>query len=144
MRSAVFILLSVAGLLSCSTDPQPLLYGKDACHTCKMTLVDKKFGAEVVTQKGKVYKFDDVNCMINFLNSGYVDDRDIAHRLVINFNSPEKLIPIEHAFFLKSENIKSPMASQVAAFESKEDMDALKKELAGIYLVWGELVTQFK
>jgi copper chaperone NosL len=109
-----------------------------------MTLVDRKFGAEVVTKKGKVYKFDDVNCMVNYLNSGEVEDRDIAHRLVIDFATPEKLIPVEHAFFLKSDNIKSPMASQVAAFEKKEELDKLKKELTGVYLVWGELVTQFK
>jgi copper chaperone NosL len=132
------------GLLSCSTEPQPLLYGKDGCHACKMTLVDKKFGSEVVTTKGKVYKFDDVNCMINFLNSGYIEERDIAHRLVIDLANPEKLIPVEHAFFLKSDNIKSPMASQVAAFQNKEDLDLAKKDLNGIYLVWGELITEFK
>ena len=140
----VFLFVGMLSMWSCSTDPQPLLYGQDACHACKMTLVDKKFGAEVVTKKGKVFKFDDVNCMVNFLNAGNVGEEDIAHRLVIDFASPEKLIPVEEAFFLKSDNIKSPMASQVAAFEKKDDLEVLKKELTGIYLVWGELVTQFK
>jgi len=137
-------LMFLITLLACSTEPQPLLFGKDGCYACKMTLMDKKFGAEVVTKKGKVFKFDDVNCMINYLNSGAVEERDIAHRLVIDFAHPEKLIPVEHAFFLRSDNIKTPMASQVAAFESKEDFDVIKRELNGIYMVWGELVTQFK
>jgi len=144
MRGIAIFLLCVIGLFSCSTDPQPLVYGKDACYSCKMTLADKKFGAEVVTRKGKVYKFDDVNCMINFLNSGYVEEYDIAYRLVVDFANPEKLIDANQAFFLKSDEIKSPMASQVAAFERKEDLDVFKKKLNGIFLVWGELMTQFK
>ena len=105
MRNIVIIFLCMLGMLSCSTEPQPLLYGKDGCHTCKMTLMDKKFGSEVVTTKGKVYKFDDVNCMIGFLNSGYIEENNIAHRLVVDFANPEKLIPGEQAFFLKSVNI---------------------------------------
>src|SRR5688572_4321047 len=100
MRTTLYIVM-ILGLLSCSTEPQPFVYGKDACHSCKMTVVDKKFGAEIVTTKGKVYKFDDVNCLINFLNSEDIEEREIAHRLVIDFATPEKLIPAEHAFFLK-------------------------------------------
>ena len=50
----------------CTQEPEPLVYGKDVCQFCKMTLMDHKFGAELVTNKGKVYKFDDINCMLNF------------------------------------------------------------------------------
>ena len=130
--------------VSCSADPQPLQYGKDACHTCKMTLVDKKFGAELVTKKGKVYKFDDVNCMINFYNSGYEEFGNIAHRLVIDFANPEKLIDAQHAFFAKTDQIRTPMASGVAAFGSEDDYKKFNKKWKGTALSWGELVTEFK
>lgn len=140
----IFATILIFMMLACSTDPQPLVYGKDGCHACKMTLMDKKFGAEIVTIKGKVYKFDDVNCMITYIATSNLTDRDIAHRLVIDFENPEKFIDTNHAFFLKSENVKSPMASQVAAFSKKEDLEKVKAELGGVYLVWGELVTQFK
>jgi copper chaperone NosL len=63
---------------------------------------------------------------------------------VIDFANPEKFVDTNQAFFLKSENVKSPMASQVAAFSKKEELEKVKTELGGIYLVWGELVTQFK
>lgn len=131
-------------LFSCTAEPEPLQYGQDACHTCKMTLMDKKFGAELVSSKGKVYKFDDVNCMMTFYNSGEIDTRDFAHRLVTDFSRPGSLIEANDAFYLKSPGIKSPMASQIAAFQEKENMEKVKKDLKGIYLVWGELVTQFK
>ena len=131
-------------LISCSVEPEPLQYGEDACHTCKMTLMDKKFGAELVTKKGKVYKFDDVNCMLTFYNSGEVDPSGFLYRLVVDFSQPGKLVDASNAFYLKSSEIKSPMASQIAAFEKKEVLDESKEQLEGIYLVWGELVTQFK
>lgn len=139
-------ILFLSGFLfwSCSVEPTPLLYGKDFCHTCKMTLMDKKFGAEVVTTKGKVYKFDDVNCMMGFLDSGFIEDQDIAYRLVIDFANTEKLIDAKDAQYVKSDKIKSPMASTIAAFARKEDLDAANKEWKGIWLSWGELVTQFK
>lgn len=143
MRIPAAALLSIT-LLSCSSDPEPLQYGEDACHTCKMTLMDRKFGAELVTQKGKIYKFDDVNCMLAFYNSGQVQPSEFAHKLVVDFSQPATLIEAADAFYLKSPEIKSPMASKVAAFQKKESMESVKKELKGIYLVWGELVSQFK
>ena len=106
--------------------------------------MDKKFGAELVSNKGKVFKFDDINCMLTFYNSGHVEPRDFAHKLVVDFSEPARLIPAADAFYLKSDAIKSPMASQVACFGKKEGMEQHKKQLKGIYLVWGELVTQFK
>ena len=129
---------------SCSVEPEAIHFGTDACHTCKMTLMDKKFGAELVTKKGKVYKFDDVNCMLNFFHSGVEAEENIAYKLVIDFSHPEKLIDANNAFFLKSDEVKSPMGSHVAAFEKKDDLEVVKNDLKGIYLVWGELVTQFK
>lgn len=140
----IFVVLLAILFLSCSVDPQPLEYGKDGCHTCKMTLMDKKFGAELVTAKGKVYKFDDLNCMLNFINSGYLDGEIIEHKLVIDYSQPAKLISAEEAFYLKSDKIRSPMASQVAAFETENAMLKHKSKLKAIYMDWGELKTQFK
>jgi copper chaperone NosL len=46
MAIAVFICVSLA---ACTVEPEPLRFGKDGCHACKMTLMDSKFGAEIVT-----------------------------------------------------------------------------------------------
>ncbi len=131
-------------LVSCSTEPVPLEYGKDICQHCKMTLVDSKFGAELVTKKGKILKFDDLNCFLNFYNGNEINQEEYAHKLVIDFARPGTLIEATNAHYIKSELIKSPMASQLAAFENYEEMTALKEEWKGIYLSWGEVVTQFK
>ena len=126
---------------ACSIEPEPLIYGKDQCHSCKMTLMDKKFGAELVTTKGKVYKFDDINCLFNFYNEGSVNKEDFRLKLVVDFSRPEKLIDAEKAVYLKSGEIKSPMASQVAAFETTQTN--LAAEWNATEYEWGELQNQF-
>jgi len=143
MKATIILLIGLA-MLGCSAKPEPLVFGKDACYTCKMTLVDSKYGAELVTQKGKIYKFDDLNCMLNFYHSGYEEVSDFKFIQVIDFSVPEKLIDAQHAWYVKSANLRTPMASEVAAFETEESTQVFKKEWNGVLLSWGEIQTQFK
>ena len=143
MRIVLIILIAVLAF-GCSVEPQPLVYGTDICHTCKMTLMDSKFGAEIVTKKGKVYKFDDVNCMLGFYHSDFEAQEEIAHLLVVNFAQPTKFIDATNSWYLKSESIRSPMASGIAAFETSEEYSPYKKEWKAILMSWGETNTQFK
>ena len=138
-----FILLAAIAF-ACTANPEPLSYGTDACHACKMTLMDNKFGAEIVTKKGKVYKFDDLNCMINFYNSGYEPEDNMAYKLVIDFANPGQFIDATQNYYVKSDSIRTPMASGVAAFSNEKDFKSYKKKWKGILLSWGELTTEFK
>jgi len=129
---------------SCSVKPEPLVYGTDLCHACKMTLMDHKFGAELVTKKGKVYKFDDMRCFLDYYNSGF--DRTDAYQyvLVSDYANEGTLIDATLAFYVASREIRSPMDGQVAAFNSRELMNSFKKQWNGVYLTWGEVTTQYK
>lgn len=138
------LVLLLVGLSGCSTEPVPLTYGTDICYTCKMTLVDKKYGAELVTKKGKVYKFDDLNCMFGFYHSGFEESENFQHHLVIDYSRPGTLVEAKEAFYLKSNALRTPMASEVAGFASKQSLDSAKRQTKGVYLVWGEIITQFK
>jgi copper chaperone NosL len=131
-------------LISCSTQPVPIEFGKDACYTCKMTMMDPKFGAEIVTKKGKVYKFDDVNCMLGFYHSDFEEQEKIKHLLVVNFAQPGQLIDATNSWYLKSDSIRSPMASGIAAFATDEEYVPYKKKWKAILMSWGETNTQFK
>ncbi len=143
MRLFFIGLISVV-ILGCEAKPEPLVFGEDACHTCKMTLMDKRFGAELVTEKGKVYKFDDLNCMLNFYHSGFEQAEDFKFIQVVDFSAPEKLIDAQHAWYLKSASLRTPMASEVAAFETEESTQPFKKNWNGVLMSWGEVQTQFK
>lgn len=106
--------------------------------------MDSKFGAELVTKKGKVYKFDDMRCFFNYYNSGFEPAGAYAHILVTDYANAGKLIDGLNAFYVSSPEIRSPMDGQVAAFSSKATMDSFKKQWNGIYLTWGEVTTQYK
>ena len=116
------------------------MYGKDMCHACKMTLVDPKFGAEILTKKGKIYKFDDVNCLVNFYTSDYEERSNIQQVLVIDFATQEKLIDATTARFVRAEAIRTPMGSGVAAFSTSEGLNAYNNEWKGELLTWEQVV----
>lgn len=118
MKSFVPLILLLLILAACTVNPEPIKFGKDACHACKMTLMDPKFGAELVSKKGRIYIFDDMNCLVQHIKSNNISEEDIAHLLVIDFANPENLTDAYQAFYLKSDAIKSPMASKIAAFSS--------------------------
>jgi copper chaperone NosL len=131
-------------LASCSTDPRPIVYGKDACHHCKMKLMDQKFGAELVTEKGKIFIFDDINCLLEFKDSEEGNQQTYKHILVTDFMHPGTLLDANFAHYLKSETIQTPMASNVVAFSEYGLLKEYKQKNGGVYLAWGELTTQFK
>lgn len=119
---AISTAMSLAFLItSCSTGVEPISYGKDGCHFCKMTIMDKKFGCELVTSKGKVYKFDDVHCMAKFYKANLSNEQNYAHIAVNDFNTEGVMIDAQNSFFLKSESFKSPMRGDIAAFKSEND-----------------------
>ncbi|MFD2036356.1 nitrous oxide reductase accessory protein NosL [Belliella marina] len=144
MKIQLLNLISIIFLLSCSADPRAIRYGEDSCHHCKMKLMDPQYGSEVVTQKGKIFIFDDVNCLMSFLGSEEVSNQDIKHILIMDYDRVETLTDATIAFYLKSDKFKTPMASNVVAFSDYETLKKYKKDHGGIYMAWGELLTQFK
>lgn len=110
----IFLLLTGALLMSCGAGPEPINFGKDYCSYCKMSIVDPKFGAELVTTKGKVYKFDAMECLIPFMEEQ--SDQAYAYTLGIAYDAPEKLVAVDSLQFVVSETYNSPMGANVAAF----------------------------
>jgi copper chaperone NosL len=121
---------------SCSSGPEPFKYGEDICHTCKMGIVDPKFGNEIITGKGKVYKFDDANCLILFLRSGTVEEKDIRQKLVINFEKQNEFLDVNKSFFLVAPGIKSPMGGNAGAFSSRETAEKFNAGKTGVIYSW--------
>lgn len=144
MNRLLIASLFLVTLLACSSDPRPIVLGQDACHHCKMTLMDPKFGAELVTEKGKIFIFDDVNCMLGYLDSEEGKSQIYKHILVMDYLNPGTLIDAYFAHYLKSSEFKTPMASEVVAFPDFDLLEEYKATNGGVYLAWGELTTQFK
>ncbi len=129
-------------LTSCSTAPEPMVVGKDDCYGCKMGIADLRFGAEVITKKGKIYKFDDVGCMITYLKSGELKENEMASKVVMNFNEVNQFIKAEDAWFLISPEIRSPMNSNISAYKSKGDAENTKAGISGEIMTWEDLINR--
>ena len=128
-------------ILSCNASPKVINYGEDMCYFCKMTIVDKLHAAEIVTQKGKVYKFDATECMVNFIKD--FDKSTIKLYLSNNYNEPEALIDATKATFLISENIPSPMGAFLSAFKTKVEAKKIQSEKGGTLYTWETLLSHF-
>lgn len=124
---------------SCNTKPEPFQPGKDVCEFCKMGITDTRFGGEVITKKGKIHKFDDVHCMIGFLKNGGEAEKNIARKVVLNFEKPNEFIDALSASFVTSPQLKSPMGSNTGSFQNKASAGEYVKNNAGHVLQWSEL-----
>lgn len=104
---------------SCGDDKAvPIKLNVDNCDYCKMGIADGKYGAEVITQKGRVYKFDDIACMTSYCKENHTTK---FKGYYIHDHAQENiLIPAETAFFITGGAIKTPMHGEVVGF-SEED-----------------------
>jgi copper chaperone NosL len=146
MKNTINIVVVLAAVFfsACTTKTEPMNYGKDNCSFCKMGIIDPKYGAELVTSKGKVYKFDDVICIARFLSSNTLGEKNLKHKVVINFEKENEFIDLDKASFWISPELKSPMGSNAAAFKSNEAAQKLKGDKAGELLNWNELHNKLK
>ncbi len=118
--SMSLVLLLIA-FTSCKTEMQPINYGKDDCDYCKMIILDNKFSVEIISQKGKIFMMDDLECARQFINSGSIDINEIKEIYISNFIGENELIDWNQSFLVKNDILKSPMGGNLAAFSSEKD-----------------------
>lgn len=130
----VQLLLLITLLLNntgCSIEQEPIHFGKDVCSYCSMTIIDAGHASEIITVKGKVYKFDSIECMIRGLNH---QDDEIAEILVMDFSNPGNFINAKTAVFIISQDIASPMGANLSAFKSEQAI--AQKKVNGTTYNW--------
>ncbi len=118
-------------LMGCNPKAEKINLGKDQCAECKMTIVDPKFGAEIVTKKGKVYKFDDTHCIAVFLERRGVELSSIHQTLFVQYNAPGEFVKVKSAEFVVSSQFKSPMGGNAAAFKNATEAKKKSAEVEG-------------
>jgi copper chaperone NosL len=144
MRNLItpFSLLLIFTLTSCNLQTNKIHYGEDGCHFCSMTIVDQQHAAQLVTKKGKVYKFDAAECMINSLSD--FDEETIAQLLVTDYETPGQLIDATSATFIISPEIPSPMRANLSASISIERARTILGAREGELLNWQEIQLYLK
>lgn len=144
IMKGIFVLFALAVVLltGCKVAPDPINYGSDACHFCSMTIVDQQHAAQFATKKGKVFKFDAAECMLNHLKE--MDGNKVALLLVNDYTAPGELVDATTSTYLVSKGIPSPMGEFLTAFASKEAANRALEEHEGQLYSWQELLARFK
>lgn len=124
-------------MASCSRQPVPIKYNKDNCDYCQMTIADSRFAAELMTDKGKVFKFDDLACMLNYKLEN--KSSKFIGNFVNEFIQPNQMIPLESSFVIQGERVGSPMGGNMAAFSNRDSAVAYSYRLNAELKPLGEL-----
>lgn len=137
MGRLFYILIILLVFTACEVGPEPIRYGEEGCDYCKMTIVDKQHASELVTNKGKVYKFDAIECMINYKSDN--TGKDFELELVNDYNNPGELIDATFATYLVSEQISSPMGANLSAFALDDSASRMQSNYGGKLFTWLEI-----
>jgi copper chaperone NosL len=141
MKKLLTALWLIALLSACKPEAKPIEYGSDVCEFCKMTIVDKQHAAELVTSKGKVFKFDAIECMVDYRRQN--TDAEYALILVNDYLDPGSLIDAGMSTFLISQAIPSPMGAYLSAFKETDAAAKIQAEKGGTLYNWDELIHYF-
>lgn len=136
------LFISLLFFAACSPKVEPIRIGKDQCHYCKMIISDPKFGSEWVTSKGKVFKFDALECTVNYLNDDNTPEQEYAFTTAIAFDTPGELHHVKQLHFLISPNLPSPMGANLSAYTNVELAKKMQEEHQGEIYDWESLRKQ--
>lgn len=141
LRSILLLLLSFT-LSSCSHKPQPINYNKDECAHCMMMITDPKFGSELVTNKGKIYKFDSIECLANYISVEH--DFTSETLWISDYANPNTLTDATTAFYIVSPKMRSPMGKNIGGFKKKSDRENTFTEMSGQKMKWKDVLNYVK
>jgi|GEM_PF-17429 len=141
-KPAVALAAAILILASCGNPgPVPIRLHQDACDFCKMSISDARFAAELITTKGRVYKFDDLSCMIRYTNSG---QQTVKHYYISDFANGHALTEATAAWYVPHDALRSPMAGNTAAFAARDAAMAYATQNHATAIDWSALYKNFQ
>ena len=138
-RVATLLVLAVSGVVAsgCTRRPEALAFGDDACAYCSMTISDRRHGALFVSDKGRTYKFDAVECMVDAMAPGEKFAGTTVHSsYVVDYARPGTVVDAATAVYLVSAAVPSPMGANVSAFGADAAADSVRSAKGGDLMNW--------
>jgi copper chaperone NosL len=90
---------------------------EDMCSYCKMAISEKQYAAEFIDSDGQAFKFDDIGCMTNFIESKKSATKPAAY-FVVDFNE-RQWVKADDAYYVRSAELSTPMNGGIIAFKDK-------------------------
>jgi copper chaperone NosL len=133
------LMVSLMALVNCQTRKvEPVaLAPEDMCSYCRMAISEKQFAAEVIDKDGQAFKFDDIGCMVNFVE-GKKNKSPIAAYFVMDFDE-RAWIKAEDAFYVRTSEVTTPMNGGLIAFKTQNKAQPAVDKYRGKLLRWKEV-----
>ena len=138
MKRLSYILILLLSISCTTKEADPIKLNSDGCDFCKMKIADGKFGSELITTKGRIYKFDDMHCMINYHKENLTTN--IQSFYIHDFSQNNILIPAETAFYVKGGEINSPMRGNIIAVKTEEEVKKIASKYKANPTSWSEII----
>jgi len=136
----LLVLAPLLGLAACAPrGPEPIRYGEAICPYCRMMISDNRYGAQLITRRGRVHSFDSIECMVAYAIRNALMDTDLLGRYVTDFEHPGNLMAAEEAAYLQSPQLRSPMLVNITAFANEGARDAAHRSYGGSPLSFADL-----
>ncbi len=123
---------------ACTPQPEAIRVGEDECAYCRMSISDERYGAELVTNKSKVYKFDSIECLAAHVSANGEGSDDVHSLWLMDFNNPGNWLDVNDAWIVQSENLRSPMGMNLTAVSDNSEAAQLTAQYGGEALRWQE------
>jgi copper chaperone NosL len=95
--------------------PVPVVWNRESCAHCRMAIGEPRFAAQLITRDGAVESFDDVGCLLR-----YLDERQPAvHRLWFHHPRDDRWLAVDEVGF--ATGATTPMGWGVIAVERGPD-----------------------
>ncbi len=114
--AAVILLGASVFLSACGPgEAAPIAWGEDVCEHCVMAIDEPAFAAEFVTAKGKVHRFDSIECLAGWLLTRDGSELENGEIWVTDFGAPGTWLRLDDARFVRDSGLRSPMGMGLAA-----------------------------
>ena len=114
--STLFLLL----LSACINQyPKEVNLHTDECTYCKMVVSDRQFVSQIVSDKGKSYPFDSIECMVAYAYQS-PDIAENAKLYAADYTTQGQWVLLENADIYHAESVPSPMGLSLFALPSEE------------------------
>ncbi|MGH7618670.1 MAG: nitrous oxide reductase accessory protein NosL [Gemmatimonadaceae bacterium] len=140
MGARVLQFATLAAAVACAPGrPDPIAYDADDCAYCHMQISDERFGAALVTKKGRTIKFDGIDCLIDYYKKAAAAN-DVASVWVSDYRHPGTLLNADSARFIDLGEGRAPMGRRgLAAVATARDAAALGVIDISVIERWADL-----
>jgi len=137
-KSLLFSLLALTILSACiNQEPKEINLHTDECAYCKMVVSDQQFASQLVSDKGKSYPFDSIECMAAYAYQS-PDMAENAKLYSADYTQQGNWLLIENADVYRAESVPSPMGLSLFALP---EQDPVPSEIADAEkMSWNETI----